>query len=183
MTGIRRGPARNGHNAACAWRVAGGVLAATSISLIARRARALSRGGAVAAAAAGTLALSGVGFHGGAALVAFFASSTLLGRLPGKTILEQRRGNERDAVQVLANGGVAALLALASAVGPPRARPLFHAGFAGAVAAAAADTWATEIGSRSRRQTRSIVTLQPVPPGVSGGVTWAGIAASAAGAT
>ena len=50
------------------------------------------------------------------------------------------------------------------------------------MAAAAADTWATEIGSRSRQHPRSIVTGAPLPAGSSGAVTPAGLAASAAGA-
>ena len=55
-------------------------------------------------------------------------------------------------------------------------------GLCGAVDTAAADTWATELGSRSRQSPRSLATLQPVPAGTSGGVTLAGLAASAAGA-
>jgi uncharacterized protein (TIGR00297 family) len=115
-------------------------------------------------------------------LVAFFVSSTLLGRLPATVHLEQRRGRQRDAVQVMANGGVAAVMALASLLTKERTRSLLIAGFGGAVATATADTWATEIGSRSRMRPRSIMTLQPTVPGASGGVTVAGLIASAAGA-
>ena len=61
---------------------------------------------------------------GAAALLAFFASSTLLGRLPQSHGRQQRRGNERDAVQVLANGGVAAALALAICGSSRRRKPL-----------------------------------------------------------
>lgn len=163
-------------------RAAMGLLGAAVISVAARRARALSPGGAVAATVVGGAVVAGSGMRGGAALAAFFLSSTLLGRLPGARAIEQRRGSERDAVQVIANGGVATILALASGAAPERTRPLFMAGFNGAVAAATADTWATEIGSRSRQRPRSIVTAKPVAAGTSGGVTLAGLAASAAGA-
>ena len=53
-------------------------------------------------------------------------------------------------MQVIANGGVAAVLALASSLTRRRIQSLLIAGFGGAVATATADTWATEIGSRSR---------------------------------
>ena len=56
------------------------------------------------------------------------------------------------------------------------------AAFAGAFAAASADTWATEIGTLARAQPRDILTLKPLPTGQSGGVTWQGMLAQAAGA-
>lgn len=163
-------------------RVFAGTAAAAAISAIALRARALSPSGAAAATLVGGSVFAGGGTRNAAALVAFFVSSTQLGRLPSSSRSRQRRGNQRDAVQVLANGGVAALLALASAKASPSTRRLLTTGFAGAVAAAAADTWATEIGSRSRQHPRSIVTWAPLPAGSSGAVTPAGLAASIAGA-
>jgi uncharacterized protein (TIGR00297 family) len=159
-----------------------GFLAAAAISFAARKAGALTTSGALAATLVGGAVVNGAGTAGGGALVAFFVSSTLLGRLPAGDAFEQRRGRQRDAVQVLANGGAAAALALAAAIAPCRMRAYMLAGFAGTVATAAADTWATEIGGRSQSRPRSIATLQPVPAGTSGGVTVAGLAASVAGA-
>ena len=159
-----------------------GLAGAAMISSVARRAGALSAGGALAATAVGTAVVAGPGIRGGAMLLAFFVSSTLLGRLPASVDLEQRRGRERDAVQVMANGGVAAVMALASLLAREWTRSLLIAGFGGSVATATADTWATEIGSRSRSRPRSIVTLRPTVSGASGGVTAAGLTASAVGA-
>jgi uncharacterized protein (TIGR00297 family) len=163
-------------------RAAVGLAGAAAISLAARRAGALTPEGALAATGVGAAVIVGSGIRGGAKLVAFFVSSTLLGRLPATVHLEQRRGRERDVVQVLANGGVAAVLALASSFAPDQSRSLLLAGFGGAVATATADTWATEIGSRSRTLPRSIRTMRPTAPGASGGVTVAGLTASAVGA-
>jgi uncharacterized protein (TIGR00297 family) len=159
-----------------------GVVAAAMVAALARRARALSRSGTVAATGVGGALIAGAGWRAGVALVGFFVSATLLGRMPTRRGIEQRRGNERDAVQVVANGGVAATLGMLSALAPRRLRPLLRAGVYGAIAAAAADTWATEIGSRSRQRPRSIATGRRVAPGASGGVTAAGVAASVAGA-
>jgi len=164
-------------------RAAAGTLAAAMVAALARRQRALSSAGAVAATAVGGAVVAGGGWRLGASLVAFFASSSLLGRLPGKSDdLEQQRGNERDAIQVLANGGLAAILAIASSAGPSPWRALLRASAGGAIAAAAADTWATEFGSRSAQGPRSLTTWRPVPRGASGGVTLLGLTASLAGA-
>jgi uncharacterized protein (TIGR00297 family) len=54
--------------------------------------------------------------------------------------------------------------------------------FAGAYAAATADTWATEIGTLARHAPRSILTLRPIPTGLSGGITLPGTLAEIAGA-
>jgi len=54
--------------------------------------------------------------------------------------------------------------------------------FAGAFAAATADTWGTEIGTLVRGAPRSILTMRPVAPGLSGGITLAGTLAELAGA-
>lgn len=159
-----------------------GLIAAAGISLAAYRLATLTRSGAIAATLTGTMVFAGTGLRGSASLFAYFASSSTLGKLPSAMNPDQRRGHTRDAVQVLANGGVPALLAAFSAIGPERLRPLSYAGFAGSLAAAAADTWATEIGSRAKTIPRSIVTLQRVPRGSSGGVTVIGLLASAAGA-
>lgn len=127
----------------------------------------LSPGGTAAALAVGVLVAIGLGWAGLALLFAFFLSSTLL--TPG--------GGRRRAGQVVANGGVAAAAAV-----PALGHPAWAAAFAGALAAAAADTWSTEIGARSRQRPRLITTATPVEAGTSGGVTWLGTGAGAVGA-
>ena len=83
-----------------------------------------------------------------------------------------RGGSRRTARQVLANGGVAALAALLGS----------WPAVAGAVAAATADTWATEIGAFSSTPPRLITSRLPVPRGVSGGITPLGTAGGVVGA-
>ena len=117
-------------------------------------------------------------------LLAFYVSSTLLSqyRIDAKRarvgdVVE--KGGDRDMWQVAANGGAFTAIALASAI--THSPALFGAG-AGAIAASAADTWATEIGTLSGQVPRSIVSLTPVSPGTSGGMTLAGLLGSLAGA-
>ena len=85
---------------------------------------------------------------------------------------------------MLANGAVAALLAVWAGISPT---PWVHAAFAGAIAASTADTWATEIGLLSKAPPRLITarvlgTRAEVPPGTSGGVTWLGTFGACIGA-
>ena len=166
------------------WRLVGGALAAVAVSAIARRRRSLSADGAVAATVVGTTIVAGGGWWWGMLLVVFFVTSSALsrGRHADGAATFAARGSERDAVQVLANGGVAGALA-ATAPFATESRDLLFAAFAGAVAAATADTWSTELGRRSRRPPRLITNGRPVVPGTSGGVTPLGTAAAAAGAS
>ncbi|HXQ77512.1 MAG TPA: DUF92 domain-containing protein, partial [Gemmatimonadaceae bacterium] len=85
----------------------------------------------------------------------------------------------RDAVQVLANGGVYAAAALGEVVFPSA---IWFAIGAGALAASCADTWATEVGTLAGGQPVSIISRKAVPAGTSGGVTFAGSIAAIAGA-
>lgn len=88
------------------------------------------------------------------------------------THLATGRGGRRQARQVLANGGVAAVAALFGD----------FAVAAGALAAATADTWATEFGTFSPAPPRLITTGARVSRGVSGGVTLLGSFGGALGA-
>lgn len=164
-------------------RVGLGVVLATAIALVAHRAGSLSRSGAMAATVIGAAAIA-AGWDWGILLIAFFVSSSALSRL-GSEVKERRtssiiaKGGARDAVQVLANGGLfaaAALLALLTRW------PGWPAIGAGALAAASADTWGTEIGTLMGRRPRLLTTWRPVDAGVSGGVTAPGLLASVAGA-
>ena len=156
---------------------------AVAIAGIAYLRGSLSRSGAIAAAGVATACVL-AGWSWAILLIAFFVTSTALsgfGRVRKRAVTGDvvEKGGERDAVQVLANGGVfaaAALMSLASAwIGWPIAG-------AGALAAAAADTWSTEIGTLSRHAPRDILSFRPVAPGTSGGVTLAGTLASLGGA-
>lgn len=159
-----------------------GALFAGIIALIAWRAHALTAGGAIAAFVVGTLtyATGTLGFT--FVLLAFFVPAVLLsrvGRARKRALVDVGKHGARDAMQVLANGGVATACAVVwGFVHDPR----WALAFAGAYAAATADTWATEIGTLARRQPRSILTLRPVPTGMSGGITLPGTLAEIAGA-
>ena len=169
-------------------RALAGLLIAGTVALAARRAHALSLGGTTAAVAVGAVAVT-AGWAWGALLIAYFIVSIALSRIRGaekaaRTGDVVAKGGARDAFQVVANGGLFALAALAGAALAPEslaARTLAAAAL-GALAASTADTWATEIGSLASRPPRSILTWRPVAPGTSGGVNVLGMLAMLAGA-
>jgi uncharacterized protein (TIGR00297 family) len=137
--------------------------------------RALTLDGALAAAVVGCVVFARGGVPAAGALLAFFTSSSALSRLGERrkqhAPLAQAKGARRDAWQVVANGGVATLCI---AMGRPMP-------FVGAMAAAGADTWATELGLLANGSPRLITTLRRVPAGTSGGITPEGVAASLGG--
>ena len=128
--------------------------------------------------------LIGLGGWGWAApgFTFFFLSSLLSKRIPGWKEPDSEaaaRESRRNASQVYANGAAAWLLIVAYAVEP---HEWIYWGFVGSLAAAAADTWATEIGPLSHSQPRMILSGRPVTVGTSGAVSWAGTLAGVIGA-
>lgn len=165
-------------------RLVAGLLVAAGIALATRGAGSLSTSGAVAATLVGGASMA-AGWRFGLLLIAYFGVATALSRL-GVREKERRtggmveKGGARDAAQVLANGGVFAALALAALIHPPGAT--FSAAALGALAASAADTWGTEIGTLWGGDPRSILSWRLVPAGTSGAVSGAGSVATVAGA-
>ena len=143
------------------------------LALVAWRAGALTRDGALAAALVGFAVLFGTGWG------AFFIPSTAVGRFAlVRGVASDPSAERRNAAQVLANGGAAALGALLE----PSHRGLGIWIVCGALAAASADTWATSIGAFSVKHPRHLLTRHPVPRGTSGGVSPVGTLAALAGA-
>jgi len=148
----------------------------------------LSPGGAAAAFILGWLVYVAGGLIWSVVLIAFFFSASALSHWQpaGKqaVMASFAKGGTRDAAQVLANGGVALSAALFAIL--QRGRPgntLAWWVFLASLAAATADTWATEIGTLGRERPRLLTNWQPVSAGRSGGVTWLGSWAALAGAT
>lgn len=162
-----------------------GLLFSVAIGGLAYQRRSLTASGWLGAVLVGTITFGFGGWAWGLTLIAFFISSSALSHY--KESLKERRaaekfakGGRRDIWQALANGGLAALCAIAyAALGQPVA---LLAAFAGLMATVTADTWATELGVLSPHKPRLITSGRTVEPGTSGGVTLFGTASAAAGA-
>ena len=159
----------------------GGLLLAALASYVACRLQSLSRGGAYAATVLGTIVFGLGGWQWAVLLLAFFMTSSALTRMfqgaKGGAEEKYAKGGRRDAMQVLSNGGVAGAFVVLHAIFPAAAWPWI--GFAGALAAVNADTWATELGVLNPGRPRLITALRrSVEKGTSGAVSWVGTLAS-----
>lgn len=146
---------------------------------VAGRLRWLTPSGQLAAAIVGLAVLLGSGTLGVTLLFVFFLSSSVLSLFRAERKGRAGEPGGRSAMQVVANGGVAAglsLLALAGCV------PAAQYALVGALAAATADTWATEIGSAGGWPTWSVIGRGRVASGDSGGVSIPGTLGGIAGA-
>lgn len=161
-----------------------GLAAAMLVGFLSYRAGALNRRGAWAAALVGGLVFVLGGLPWAALLLVFFISSSILSRAfrARKTGLNEKfaKGSRRDAGQVLANGGLGALLAVSTLAFPGDGWPWLA--FIGTMAAVNADTWATELGVLSKSNPRLITSGRRVEKGTSGAVSLSGYLAAAAGA-
>jgi uncharacterized protein (TIGR00297 family) len=145
----------------------------------------VSASGAVAGSIIGSLILGVAGWPAWSMLAATFviaAGTTRVGALAKERagLAEGRRGR-RAAGNVVANTGAAALWVV---VGVALRDPVTGAmGLAAALATAASDTAASEIGKAWQARTWRLVPLRPVPPGTNGAVsipgTVAGVGAAA----
>ncbi|MBC8143238.1 MAG: DUF92 domain-containing protein [Armatimonadetes bacterium] len=162
-------------------------VAACTIAGIASLFRALSLSGAIAAIFVGFVVFGFGELPAAIGLLLFFITSSALSRYgkAQKELLETyEKGDCRDAGQVMANGGVAVIAIAWHAIDPVNPAPI--AAFLGALAAANADTWATEIGTLlgagAKRKPIILATLYDGEPGQSGAVSVAGTLAALAGA-
>ncbi|MGA7568109.1 MAG: DUF92 domain-containing protein [Terriglobales bacterium] len=158
--------------------IAGAVTLAFAV--LARLLRGVSRTGALAGGLACFLLFACAGPTAFVALAALFAMtwvSTRLGyrRKLALGVAEQREG--RGAWQVMANLAAAALASLAFSLNGNRA---WLVAAVAALAEAATDTVASEIGQYRRSQALLITTWQRVPAGTDGGITIPGTVAGLA---
>jgi uncharacterized protein (TIGR00297 family) len=162
-----------------------GFILAVIVAFLAYRVHSLSRSGALAATVVGTVIFGVGGLRWAILLLAFFITSTALTRAfkKRKQAVSEKfsKGGQRDAGQVLGNGGLATLFAALHFFFPDAAWPWIA--FAASLAAVNADTWATELGVLNPHPPRMITDLRKVVErGTSGGISVTGTLASLAGA-
>jgi uncharacterized protein (TIGR00297 family) len=156
---------------------------ALSIGVLSFTLKLLSPSGSLATIALAFLIFALGGWQWTVPIFAFFFLSSFLskvGKQRKKAFAETfQKTDTRDAFQVLANGGMAAILILLDAVIP---NPIWYPVYLSAIAAATADTWATEIGVLSHRQPLHILSWKRIGHGSSGAISFVGSLAGLAGA-
>lgn len=142
----------------------------------------LSRSGAAGAVVVGGLIFGLGGWLWGLLLALFFATSSLLSHFKEsekRAVAEKfDKGHRRDIGQVMANGGLGAMIAVMTLFWSGEGWFLF---FVGIMATVTADTWATELGTLARQPPRLITNGRLVEVGTSGGVSLPGTIVSFAG--
>lgn len=141
----------------------------------------LTLGGAGSATVLGTIAYGLGNMTGALVILAFFVSGSLLSRdvIPSESVRGQKF--RRDGKQVWSNGFWFACWLIVWFVSGEQ---IFMIASVSAIAGAAADTWATEIGgNRIKGATRLITNWQKVEPGTDGGISLAGTIATLGGSS
>lgn len=161
-----------------------GFLLGIIIAFFAWRANSLSASGAIAAAICGGLIFGFGGLPWAALLLTFFITSSVLSKAfaKRKALVSEKfsKGSQRDWGQVLANGGIGAILAIVYAIWPDQS--WIWPAYVGSMAAVTADTWATELGVLSPQLPRLVTTWKPVERGTSGAISLPGSLAAASAA-
>lgn len=151
-------------------------------SFAAYRLKALTFAGAIMAITVGLCVYYGFGIKGFILLGSFFITSSLWSEYKSakKATMKEMlaKGSTRDWIQVLANGGTAALLGLIYVLSN---HAIWTTAFAVAMASANSDTWASEIGSLSKKDPFDIRTLRRVKKGTSGAISLLGSIAGISG--
>ena len=164
-------------------RLALGLGISTLIGVFAYSRRSLSLSGVIGAMATGTTIFAFGGWSWGLLLIVFFVCGTALSKYKErqKSVVAADKfdkGSRRDLGQVLANAGIASIVAVLYALAPAG---WLYAVFVGLMATVNADTTATEIGVLSKRPPRLITSGKIVVPGTSGGITTLGTLAATGG--
>ena len=160
-----------------------GVILGLFISIVSYKLKLLSLNGAIA-----TFFLAWIIFGFGQVkwtvpILTFFIFSSLLSKLRKKINPKVdsyfQKSDQRDYVQVLANGGFPGILVLLNQI---HTSELFYIAYVSAIAAVCSDTWATEIGTLIKSKTFNIINFHQVEQGISGGVSLIGFIGAVLGA-
>lgn len=159
-----------------------GIILAGLVALVSYRLRFLKLNGAVVTFLLGCIIFGFGGIKYTVPILAFFILSSVLSKAGRnrKTEMESsfEKSGVRDMYQVLANGGIAGILMILIFI---LQRDDLYPVYLVAVAAATADTWATEIGVFSRSRPRLVTNFEQVAPGYSGAVSILGSLAAVCG--
>jgi uncharacterized protein (TIGR00297 family) len=155
-----------------------GALINIVFSFVAYKKKSLSLSGFAAAAILGTAIYTFGGIFFWIILGSFFVSSSILTKIKDYISVADEvnlKDGIRTYTQVIANGFAGLLFAYLFYLTKDH---LYMLAFAASIASCNADTWASEIGRLSTKETYSLLTRNPIEKGLSGGVSNLGLLAS-----
>jgi uncharacterized protein (TIGR00297 family) len=148
------------------------------VAFAAEKLKLLTKDGAVATFVLGGFIFGLGGWEWAVPILLFFligsGASRLFASAKSDYNLLYEKSHTRDAGQVFANGGVALLMMILSAISPNHH---WYLAYVGSLTAATADTLATEIGVFSRTNPFSLSLWKRVDKGMSGAVSYLGTTA------
>lgn len=158
------------------------LIAGAVLSIFTRK---LTPAGAITGAIVGLLIYKGAGYTGITMLALFFiAGSAATGfnrKQKDQIVAETKEPGRRTAAQVIANGGVAALLGLFGWLHPAYL-PIALLMMAGSLASATADTLSSELGTIYGKRFYNVLTLKEDKQGLDGVISLEGTLIGVAGA-
>ncbi len=152
-----------------------GFLLAFAVSYSAYRLKLTTAGGSMSVFLLAAVIFGFGGWQWTVPILTFFVLSSFLSKISRRVhgrVDTGGKGDVRDGIQVMANGGIAAMIIIINQLFPSE---LLYAVYVSSVAAVCADTWGTEIGMMINSSTVDILTLRKVVPGLSGGISLPGI--------
>lgn len=160
------------------WNILLGIVLSALFALAAFWAERLSLDGMYAAIVVGTFVFGLGGWEVALLLILFFISSAIWSGTTADISDQSGQNVRRDGYQVWANGFWIVMCLVLMVFYNAQ---LFLIGAIGALATATADTWSTELGSRSKKSTYLITNFINVSPGTDGGVSFRGTFAALSG--
>jgi uncharacterized protein (TIGR00297 family) len=153
------------------WNIIFGLLLAFVFALPAFLLQQLTLDGMFAAIVIGMFIFGIGGWPAAVIVLLFFISSSIFSGTDFSSGAGATDRSRRDGLQVWANGFWLVFMLVLLAI---FSKGVFLVAAMAAIAVATADTWATELRSKSHGSTYLVTTLEPVTPGVDGGVSLQG---------
>ena len=161
-----------------------GIILSIAVSVFSNRLKLLTTSGIIATFLLALIIYSLGTWQWTLPIVTFFVLSSLISKLRKNRNAEVEKyfekSEQRDYLQVLANGGLAGVLVLINYFQPSE---LLYIIYVSIVASVCADTLATEIGTLIKTKTVDVLSFKEINQGISGGISIRGIFASIIGAS
>ncbi len=149
-----------------------GILLATLIVVASIKLKFLQIDGVISAFILGSFVFGLGGIQWTIPILVFYIFSSTLSKIRNAVSEEKsEKGSQRDAFQVLANGGIPGIAVVSSYFFESE---IWFVIYLISLSVSTADTWATEFGNLKKRKTINILNFKEIEQGESGGISFGG---------